>query len=105
MSADTEMAVAAIRLGLQALRAQALGDTADHEDQADVLRALYDDRAQEASVLGMVSSLLTDLGAAIGDQGHEDVAETIDEAAGYVQDSAGLRLERARAALTEAAGR
>ncbi|WP_331721778.1 hypothetical protein OG596_38530 (plasmid) [Streptomyces sp. NBC_01102] len=105
MSADTETAVAAIRLGLQALRAQALGDTADREDQTDVLRALYDDRAQEASILGMVSNLLTDLGAAIGDQGNEDVAETIDEAAGYVQDSAGRRLERARAALTEETSR
>ncbi|MGW1226606.1 hypothetical protein [Streptomyces sp. NPDC002530] len=105
MSADAATAVAAIRLGLQALRTQALADTVDREDQTDVLRALYDDHDQEASVLGMIVALLTDLGTATGDQGHEDVAETIDEAAEYVRDSAGLHLERARASLTEETGR
>lgn len=97
-------AVAAIRLGLLALREQALGDTADIEDQAAVLQALHDDRHREDSVLGMVWDLLADLGAAIGDQGAEEAAEAIDEAAGYVQDT-GPRLERARAALTEETGR
>ncbi|SEE58826.1 hypothetical protein SAMN04490357_7667 [Streptomyces misionensis] len=100
MSADTAAAVAAIRLGLQTLRHTALGDTADHEDQAHVLQALYDDRHREGSVLGMVSDMLTDLGLTLGDQGAEDAAEAVDEAAAYVQDSAGLRLERARTVLT-----
>ncbi|THA53224.1 hypothetical protein [Streptomyces sp. A1136] len=99
MSADIATAVAAIRLGLHALRENALGDTADHEDQAAVLQALYDDRDQSGSVLGMISDLLTDIGVRIDDQGGEDITEVIDEAAAYVQDSAGLRLERARAAL------
>ncbi|WP_030387926.1 hypothetical protein [Streptomyces sp. NRRL S-241] len=99
MSADNATAVAAIHLGLHALRENALGDTADHEDQAAVLQALYDDRAQSACVLGMIADLLTDIGVRIEEQGGEDIAEVIDAAAGYVQDSAGQRLERARAAL------
>ncbi|MDH6544112.1 hypothetical protein [Streptomyces sp. SPB4] len=99
MSADVTTAVAAIRLGLHALRENALGDTADHEDQAAVLQALYDDRNQPGSVLGMISDLLTDIGVRIEDQVGEDITEVIDEAAGYVQDSVGQRLERARAAL------
>ncbi|MFB8314701.1 hypothetical protein ACFC5T_40285 [Streptomyces sp. NPDC055961] len=103
MSADTTTALAAIRLGLDTLRTHALGDTADHEDHVTVLQALYDDRDREGSVLGMLSELITDLGIVLGEQGAEDVAETIDEAAGYVQDSAGMRLERARAVLTEGA--
>ncbi|MEU2391944.1 hypothetical protein [Streptomyces sp. NPDC007369] len=100
MSADNATAVAAIRLGLSALRENALGDTADHEDQAAVLQALYDDRNQDGSVLGMISDLLTEIGGRIADQGAEDIMEIVDEAAGYVQDSAGQRLERARTALT-----
>ncbi|MEV7581604.1 hypothetical protein [Streptomyces erythrochromogenes] len=99
MSADIATAVAAIRLGLHALRENALGDTADHEDQAAVLQALYDDRAQSGSVLGMLSDLLTDIGVRVEEQGEEGITEVIDEAAAYVQDSAGQRLERARAAL------
>ncbi|MFD3542305.1 hypothetical protein ACFWUQ_22845 [Streptomyces sp. NPDC058662] len=99
MSADTATAVAAIRLGLHALRENALGDTADHEDQAAVLQAIYDDSNQSGSVLGMISDLLTDIGVRVADQGAEDITEVIDEAAGYVQDSAGQRLERARTAL------
>lgn len=99
MSADIATAVAAIRLGLHALRENALGDTADHEDQAAVLQALYDDRAQSGSVLGMISDLLTDIGVRLEEQGEEDITETIDEAAAYVHDSAGQRLERARTAL------
>ncbi|MFY0516117.1 hypothetical protein ACOMD4_37885 [Streptomyces anulatus] len=99
MSADTATAVAAIRLGVQALRAHALADTADHQALAEVLAALYDDR-REGSVLGLLSALITDLGIRIGDQIDEDIAETVDEAAGYVQDAAGSRLERARALLT-----
>ncbi|MFI7359759.1 hypothetical protein ACIBTP_38235 [Streptomyces avidinii] len=100
MIADNATAVAAIRLGLHALRENALGDTADHEDQAAVLQALYDDRNQDGSVLGMISGLLTEIGGRIADQGAEDIMEIVDEAAGYVQDSAGQRLERARVALT-----
>ncbi|MET9324074.1 hypothetical protein ABZX75_28480 [Streptomyces sp. NPDC003038] len=100
MSADNPTAVAAIRLGLHALRENALGDTADHEDQAAVLQSLYDDRNQSGSVLGMLSDLLTDIGVRIEEQGGEDITEVIDEAAAYVQDSAGQRLERARTALT-----
>ncbi|WP_411107361.1 hypothetical protein [Streptomyces sp. cmx-4-9] len=100
MSADIATAAAAIRLGLHALRENALGDTADHEYQAAVLQALYDDRNQSGSVLGMLSDLLTDIGVRIEEQGGEDITEVIDEAAAYVQDSAGQRLERARAALT-----
>ncbi|TDU67869.1 hypothetical protein [Streptomyces sp. KS 21] len=100
MSADNATAVAAIRLGLHALRENALGDTADHEDQAAVLQALYDDRNQDGSVLGMISGLLTEIAGRIADQGAEDIMEIVDEAAGYVQDSAGQRLERARVALT-----
>ncbi|MCX4722251.1 hypothetical protein OG818_41925 [Streptomyces virginiae] len=75
------------------------GDTADHEDQAAVLHALYDDRNQSASALGMISDLLTGIGVRIEDQGGEGITEVIDEAAGYVQDSAGQRLEWARTVL------
>ncbi|MFJ7416562.1 hypothetical protein ACIQWZ_38060 [Streptomyces sp. NPDC098077] len=102
MSADIPTAVAAIRLGVQALRAHALADTADHQDLAEVLAALYDDRhdRRDGSVLGLLSALITDLGIRIGDQIDEGAAETVDEAAGYVQDAAGSRLERARALLT-----
>lgn len=99
MSADITTAVAAIRLGLHALRENALGDTADHEDQAAVLQAFHDDRDQSGSVLEMISELLTDIGVRIAEQSGEDITEVIDEAAGYIQDSAGQRLERARAAL------
>ncbi|MFI8390565.1 hypothetical protein [Streptomyces sp. NPDC085540] len=48
----------------------------------------------------MSSDLLTDIGVRIEEQGGEDITEAIDEAAGYIQDSAGQRLKRARAALT-----
>ncbi|OKJ46840.1 hypothetical protein [Streptomyces sp. CB02115] len=101
MSADTATAVAAISLGLQALRAHALADTADHQAIAEVLATLYDDHRdrRDGSVLGLLSALITDLGIRIGDQIDEDIAETVDEAAGYVQDAAGSRLERARALL------
>lgn len=60
----------------------------------------YDDRNQSGSVLGMISDLLIDIGVRIEDQGGEDITEVIDEAAAYVQDSAGQRLERARTAPT-----
>ncbi|MFD4919295.1 hypothetical protein ACFWNR_39620 [Streptomyces virginiae] len=78
------------------------GDTADHEDQAAVLHALYDDRNRSAGVLGMISDLLTGTGVRIEDQGGEGgegITEVIDEAAAYVQDSAGQRLEWARTVL------
>ncbi|MFD5935714.1 MULTISPECIES: hypothetical protein [unclassified Streptomyces] len=101
MSADNATAVAAIRLGLHTLRENALGDTADHQDQAAVLQALYDDLDREGSVLGMVAELLTDIGIRLGDQDAEDAADNVETAAGYIQDSAGLHLERARTALTE----
>ncbi|WP_405533717.1 hypothetical protein OG592_41225 (plasmid) [Streptomyces avidinii] len=48
----------------------------------------------------MISDLLIDIGVRIEDQGGEDITEVIDEAAAYVQDSAGQRLERARTAPT-----
>ncbi|MDV5143998.1 hypothetical protein R1T08_06900 [Streptomyces sp. SBC-4] len=53
-----------------------LADTADHEDIADVLQALYDDHRdrRDGSVLGMVSGLITDLGIRVGDQADEDIA-------------------------------
>ncbi|MFB6484416.1 hypothetical protein ACFCXF_39185 [Streptomyces virginiae] len=75
------------------------GDTADHEDQAAVLHALYDDRNRSAGVLGMISDLLTGIGVRIEDQGGEGITEVIDEAAAYVQDSAGRRPEWARTVL------
>ncbi|WP_189852443.1 hypothetical protein [Streptomyces omiyaensis] len=102
MSADIPAAVTAIRLGLQTLRDHALADTADHQDLADVLATLYDDHhdRRDDSVLGLLAALITDLGIRIGDRTDEDIAETVDEAAGYVQDAAGGRLERARALLT-----
>ncbi|MFJ6500425.1 hypothetical protein [Streptomyces virginiae] len=97
--APTATAVAPIRLGLQALRENVPGDTADHEDQAAVLHALYDDRNRSAGVLGMISDLLTGIGVRIEDQGGEGITEVIDEAAAYVQDSAGRRPEWARTVL------
>ncbi|MFJ4343198.1 hypothetical protein [Streptomyces sp. NPDC088915] len=105
MNPTTADAVASIRLGLTALREQALGDSADHQDQADVLTALYDDRDRAGSVLGMVSDLLSALGERVDEQGAEAAAEDLHEAAGHVQDSAGTQIQRALDALAGDPGR
>ncbi|MET9934617.1 MULTISPECIES: hypothetical protein [unclassified Streptomyces] len=105
MNPTTADAAAAIRLSLAALREHALGDSADHQDQADVLTALYDDRDRASSVLGMVSDLLTALGERADEQGAEDAGSHLHEAAGCVQDSAGTQIQRALDALGEVPGR
>ncbi|AZM64992.1 MULTISPECIES: hypothetical protein [unclassified Streptomyces] len=97
---ETAKARAAIALGIDKLRELALGDTADHQDQADVLKALYDDTDRDNSVLVQLSDLLSDLGVTLSDQGAEDAADDLGEAAAYIGDNAGLRLHRAHASLT-----
>lgn len=98
---ETAMAVAAITLGIQKLREVALGDTADRADQAKVLQALYDDANREGSVLPILSDLLSDLGLRFHDDGAEVLGEDLDEAAAYVGDYAGLRVNVARETLAQ----
>ena len=100
---ETTTALVAISLGLERLRSAALGDTADRHDQAKVLGALYDDANRERSVLGMLSDLVSDLSARFSDDGAEVLAEDMDEAAAYLADYAGLRVELARKTITQLA--
>ncbi|MFI7020125.1 hypothetical protein [Streptomyces sp. NPDC050164] len=82
---------------------EGLGD----EARTELLLALYDDVDPTSSVLGRLGDVLNKVAEPlreIDDEDLEDVACQLDEAAGHIHDSAGIRLDRARATLVERTG-
>jgi len=95
-------AAAAVHTGLEQLVAE-VNATTDIPVHAEALRLLYLDADAASSVLGALAPVLAALGAkfsAIDDDHAAEAACALEEAAGYVGDSAGLRVYRALDCLT-----
>ena len=75
----------------------------DDQSRLALLGVLYDDGDADNSILGVLSDLFTATttpfndGSAELDDELESAVDALDSAASYVRDSAGLRVERARA--------
>lgn len=96
---------AVVRLHLRQMLRDARAGLDDHARLA-LLGVLYDDSDADNSILGVIGDLLTattapfnDGSAALDDE-LESAVDALDSAASYVRDSAGSRVERARAHLS-----
>jgi hypothetical protein len=75
----------------------------DDDGRLALLGVFYDDGDADNSMLGVLGDLFTAAaapfndGSAELDEELESAVDALDSAAGYVRDSAGLRVERARA--------
>lgn len=99
------LAATIARHALEQLLREAKDGLSD-EARAELLLALYDDVDPDASVLGRLGDVLNQVAEplrVVDDEDLEDVACQLDEAAGYIHDSAGSRLDRARATLLDRA--
>ncbi|MGW0335490.1 hypothetical protein ACWD0J_27070 [Streptomyces sp. NPDC003011] len=93
---------AVARLHLRQMLREARAGLDDHA-RLVLLGALHDDRDADNSILGVLGDLFTATtapfndGSAELDDELESAVDAIDSAASYVRDSAGSRVERARA--------
>lgn len=97
------LAATIARHALEQLLREAKDGLSD-EARAELLLALYDDVDPTSSVLGSLGNVLNQVAEPlreIDDEDLEDVVLQLDEAAGFIHDSAGGRLDRARASLVE----
>lgn len=100
------LAAAIARHALEQLLREAKEGLGD-EARTELLLALYDDIAPSESVLGRLGDVLNKVAEPlrmVDDEDVEFVVDQLDAAAGHIHDAAGLRLDRARAALVEKAG-
>lgn len=98
LSADRQIAkvraaAAVVRLGLEQLLAEAKA-TAGPAVRVEILRILHRDDDQAAGVLGPLGDIVTALSTSA------DTVDELDEAAAYIQDYAGQRIDRAVATLS-----
>ncbi|MFE5548315.1 hypothetical protein ACFQ71_31445 [Streptomyces sp. NPDC056534] len=93
-----------IRLGLDDLLREARTGL-DTADQRHLLRRLYDPANGGTGLLPLLAEILTAASAAVGEwqPNHESATEALDEAAAYVADSAGHRINTACNLLTRPA--
>ncbi|MFE6815614.1 hypothetical protein [Streptomyces sp. NPDC057677] len=77
----------------------------DAADQRHLLRRLYDPANGGTGLLPLLADVLTAASVAVGEwqPNHEATVEALDEAASYVADSAGQRINTARNLLTRPA--
>ncbi|WP_055600817.1 hypothetical protein [Streptomyces aureus] len=77
----------------------------DAADQRHLLRHLYDPESGGTGLLPLLAEVLTAASVAVGEwqPHHEATVEALDEAAAYIADSAGQRINTARNLLTRPA--
>ncbi|WP_374778703.1 nucleoside 2-deoxyribosyltransferase domain-containing protein (plasmid) [Streptomyces sp. NBC_01310] len=111
LSADRQIdkaraAAAIVRLGLEQLLAEAK-NTAGPAVRVEILRLLHRDEDQAAGILAPLADIVTALGNSVctaEDTEELDLADSVnplDEAAAYLQDYAGQRIDRARQSLED----
>ncbi|MFD5899640.1 nucleoside 2-deoxyribosyltransferase domain-containing protein [Streptomyces sp. NPDC060366] len=111
LSADRQIAkvrsaAAVVRLGLQQLLAEAK-ETASPAVRVEILRLLHDATATEEGVIDPLRDLVAALSVSvigaedIDDMDISDAVGQLDEAAAYLQDYAGPRIDGARQALED----
>ncbi|GAA1376652.1 nucleoside 2-deoxyribosyltransferase domain-containing protein [Streptomyces beijiangensis] len=93
-------AAAVVRLGLQQLLAEAK-QLSGPAVRIEMLRLLHRDEDQAAGALGPLGDLVTELSTSLSAAEDIDIADAVDldEAAAYLQDYAGQRINRARRSL------
>ncbi|MFF3840779.1 hypothetical protein [Streptomyces sp. NPDC001930] len=99
-----DTATDAIRIGLDDLLREARKGL-DAADQRHLLRRLYDPENGGIGLLPLLAEVLTAVSVAVGEwqPNHEAAIEVLDEAAAYVADAAGHRINTARNLLTRPA--
>jgi hypothetical protein len=91
---DAALALATITVGLDRLRVLALGDTADTEEMADALRALYREGEPSTGALVVFADLIEDIALCCDDDGSKAAADNLGEAAAHLR-RAGTSLRQA----------